>query len=882
MGFFDKKDTESLKYGSNKSLSCIKCGLPKGCKNPKLKPTGNFKKKILNIAPFPSRLSDSKGKAFQGSEYKYLASVYKKYGIDLYEDCLNTYAINCYTNKKASQFQLECCRKSLLKLIKDKEPHIIVSMGLEPLISLIEHRWKKRFGTLQKWQGWTIPDQDLKSWIIPTFDMDFLDNDKKRMEKLFFEKDIQKVKQLLKKPFPVYQKPILIDISKDLSPLNDLKDCEIAFDYEATGLKPHAKGQRIKCASVAYSSNEAYVFEMPLRPKDRKPFLELLKRKSVGKIAQNLKYEDNWSNVRLRTPVINWIWDTMLNSHIIDNRKGVTDLKFQNYVQFGIIDYDSEVSPYLKAKGSNELNKLEQLMKTKKGKSLVLQYCGEDSIATFRLKKLQEKIINKQQPIGSKFGSHVVEAHQLFLEGIQELAYAERIGLQIDIGYVKKTFKKIDTQIEEIESTFFKSKFYRHWKHTLGGKKPNLNSDDQLSNYLYNVKKINPPIRTATGKGSVNEESLKLLKIPELDLLIKRSKLFKIKNYLKDFNEEQVKETMHPNFNLHLVTTYRSSSDSPNFQNIPKRDKESMRIVRQAIYPRKGHQFLEMDYSGIEVAIAACYHKDPNMIKYITDPKSDMHGDMAKQIFRIKDWDKKRSDHSTIRAATKNGFVFPQFYGDWYESCAINIACGWMGLPQGKWKKGTGFEMENGSFISDHLIKSGFTSISDFTRHIQKIEKHFWNKRFPVYNQWKQDWYDMYLKHGYVPFKTGFVVSGIMSRKDVINYPIQGAAFHCLLWTFKEVSKALKRANYKSRLVGQIHDALVFDIYPKEVEKVYMLVNHIGTVLIKKAFPWIIVPLELEAELCPIDGSWAEKKDWNPNLTNDELEAFKNYFKKVF
>ena len=126
--------------------------------------------------------------------------------------------------------------------------------------------------------------------------------------------------------------------------------------------------------------------------------------------------------------------------------------------------------------------------------------------------------------------------------------------------------------------------------------------------------------------------------IPELDNLLRIRKLKKVRDtYLEGFLREQVNGYIHPFFNLHLVRTYRSSSDHPNFQNIPKRDKEAMNIVRRAIFPRPGHQLLELDYSGLEVRIAACYHKDKTMLRYIGDPHSDMHGDMAKQIFIIDD-----------------------------------------------------------------------------------------------------------------------------------------------------------------------------------------------------------------------------------------------------
>ena len=107
-----------------------------------------------------------------------------------------------------------------------------------------------------------------------------------------------------------------------------------------------------------------------------------------------MKFEDNWSKVRLRQKVKNWLWDTMLAAHIIDNRTGVTSLKFLVYVLFGIIDYESEVSPYLQAKeeGANSLNQIEKLIQTKEGVKALLYYNGLDAIYEYRVAKLQMEL----------------------------------------------------------------------------------------------------------------------------------------------------------------------------------------------------------------------------------------------------------------------------------------------------------------------------------------------------------------------------------------------------------------------------------------------------------------------------------------------------------
>lgn len=298
-------------------------------------------------------------------------------------------------------------------------------------------------------------------------------------------------------------------------------------------------------------------------------------------------------------------------------------------------------------------------------------------------------------------------------------------------------------------------------------------------------------------------------------------------------------------------------------QNIPKRDKEAMTICRGALYPRKGFMILEVDYSGLEVSISACYHKDPTMIKYLKDTTTDMHGDMAKQIFMVDNFDKKKNpEHKYLRNATKNSFVFPQFYGDYYANNAKGFIGDWLHLPEGQWKENQGCPMPNGVRISDHMILKGIKSYIAFENHMKKIEKDFWEKRFPVYKQWKIDTFEKYQKDGYVDMFTGFRCSGIMRKNEVVNYPVQGAASHCLLWAFIQLDKIFKERGLRSRLIGQIHDAMILDVHPEELEEVGYLIKKVTCRDLPKVWTWISVPLDVEADLCGIDKPWSEKQSY--------------------
>lgn len=453
--------------------------------------------------------------------------------------------------------------------------------------------------------------------------------------------------------------------------------------------------------------------------------------------------------------------------------------------------------------------------------------------------------------------------YTFFHDAILALSYMEQQGFRIDLEYIRSKKIEITNTIEQLEKEFKSTKFFRHWQHT--SKTPiNINSGIQLSNYLYKVKKIKINKETTSGQGSTDEEALQELDIPELNILlrIKKLKLLR-KTYLDGYEREQVNGIIHPIFNLHLVRTYRGSADSPNVQNVPKRDEEAKLITRKAIYPRPGHQLMEIDFKQLEVRIAACYNKDPKLIKDILE--GDMHRDVASEIFFIEKYNAKDPTHKTLRNATKNGFIFPEFYGDYYKNCAINLSYNWGQLPKNKrWEKGHGIPFEDIK-LGEHLINNGIKSLNDFEKHLEEIEHSFWYERYKVYSKWKDNWWKQYQEKGYFKSKTGFIYQGLMNKKDALNYPIQGSAFHCLLWCIIEGVKAQRTERWDTKIISQIHDAIILDVNPKELDHVVNVMKCIMCHDLQATWKWITVPLDVDIEICDIDKSWAEKKPYEKN-----------------
>ena len=390
-GFFSKEQFQQS--GVSKKTSCISCGLFKQCNSPKITPKGEGKLRIMNIAEFPSHADDLENNFFLGKA-RILKRLYSKYGIDMDEDCINIAALRCHPEeiipKKMGRY-LESCRKYVFQAIEKYQPHVIVLFGNYALQSVIGHRWKRDLGTINKWRGFVIPDQQIKAFICPTFSPAFIYDQEPYYESIF-EADIKRISEVVHKQFPVYKEP-QIEIVKSLKVLDSIKSGSAAFDYETTGIKPYNAGHKIVCASVAPSADHAYVFMMPEEKKKQNPFLRFVKNQNVNKIAYNMKFEDNWTNVILKRKVASWRWDGQIASHLIDNRPDITSLKFQTYVTFGIIDYDSEISPFLKAKDANSMNKLIEYIKNPDNAKKVMHYCGMDSVLTYRLMEVQTGIL---------------------------------------------------------------------------------------------------------------------------------------------------------------------------------------------------------------------------------------------------------------------------------------------------------------------------------------------------------------------------------------------------------------------------------------------------------------------------------------------------------
>lgn len=407
-GFFEKGKTE-LPYKSEQGYhSCASCGLYKYTLTPRMKPYGNFQKGIMVVGEAPGEDEDKKGKPWQGKMGRALQYKYKQLGIDLFEDCVSLNAVNCRpvdkkgNNRPPTEFEISCCRQKVMDAIKRYKPKVIILQGGVAVSSLIGHRWKRGgLGGIMKWRGWTIPDRDYQAWVCPTFHPSFVERQEEENEaEVIWTGDLKQAFTKVKEPFPKYRnEEDCIVVTNDIEGVMKqfLKQGPtpfMAFDIETTGLKPYNKTSH-KIVSISFCNNEqeAYAIPFPEEKRHLKLLKQLLEHPRIGKIAANIKFEDNWLNVLCGIEVNPWVFDTMQASHILDNRPGITSVKFQAYVRFGVLGYDEFVQPYLKSPDSNTPNRIKELTEDKESFRKLQIYNGMDSLIEYRLAMLQMKEI---------------------------------------------------------------------------------------------------------------------------------------------------------------------------------------------------------------------------------------------------------------------------------------------------------------------------------------------------------------------------------------------------------------------------------------------------------------------------------------------------------
>ncbi len=388
VGFFTDKELQGsrrIKKRKSKHAGCGACKLHKQCISPRMPATGEGKKGMFTLGEFPGTKEDKRNRQLIGKAGQLTRRVVRENGLDLEEDFVNTNALCCRPpeNKIKDGQWIDHCRPHVMKALEEAEPKVVILFGYYALRSYFGDRSAILGDKLTKWRGWTIPDFENDRWVVPTFHPRYvLQQDDNPMVKFYFKRDIAKAIRLRTYNVPIYEEKVkIVNDRNAIKKMNNIRNFSyFAFDVETTGLKPNAPGHKILSCAIT-TPKETFAFMMDNKAVVQ-AFVGLLRNDKIGKIGQNISFEERWCRTLLNTPVACWIWDTMLASHTLDNRDGITGLKFQAMANHGVMQYNDEVTEYISSKEGhgNAFNTLHLMRK----KSL-LQYNGDDSGHTFKL-----------------------------------------------------------------------------------------------------------------------------------------------------------------------------------------------------------------------------------------------------------------------------------------------------------------------------------------------------------------------------------------------------------------------------------------------------------------------------------------------------------------
>ncbi len=803
--FFDESEIvpRTTKRKPRPSRGCP-CGLDKGCKSPKMPPHGDNRLSIAVVAEAPGKDEDLNGIPLVGKAGQFLRGCLRKFDIDLDDDCIKLNVIQCRPpgNRTPTQDELLACRPRVTKQLQEIQPDLIFAFGTPAISEILRDAPFAVNAT--NMHSRVVPSNLWNCWVACGFHPSWFIREKHKYDGRMME--VLEAGLSMVGPYNAYEDQRLDEnafeivcsmerVEQVLCEMSTEK--EVAFDYEATSFTPYAKKSRL--LTVAFSNIPTFGYCIPLKhpqarwtEKELRHIYSLLKNwlcSDTPKIIQNQQCEELWSRIKLGVGINNVICDTMVREHVLDNRRGVCSQGFQTYVRYGTL-YKGQVNP---------ADLEHEFLQT------VARYNCLDARYLLKWKQDQDK----------QMIPDLERAYELFHEAIPVMVSLKQRGIKVDRERLDELEKETQDSLDILTDkqgadclTEYQKKYGKTW---------DSGSHQAQKRLFYGVMGLNP--LKLTGKGTdtdnpddcaTDAESLKFLlnqvesdseNAKIIESCQHQAHLVKLAGYCKGYRKLMGDgDLLHPSFLLHSVSSYRSSSIDPNFQNIPVR-LPLLAMLRICFIPRY-NWLMELDFSGAEVRMLACESKDKRLIYNIRN-NVDYHRYYAALLYQ------KPENEITPeeRYKGKNGFTFPEFYGDYYKGIAKNN-------PQ--WTE----------------------------KRIQEVEEIFWDDLADL-KAWKEKLVRFYQKEGYIPYKTGFRAKygrqGFLNHKQIGNFPSQGPSFHRLLKVLLIMEKQMRERKMESWICGQIHDSIVFDVIDAEVEDV----EEMGRIIVKrsiwdwdKAVPW--------------------------------------------
>ncbi len=563
---------------------------------------------------------------------------------------------------------------------------------------------------------------------------------------------------------------------------------EACFDTETTSVD--ATQADLVGMSFSFKSGEAYYAPVPA---DREECLKILniykpffENEQIVKIAQNIKYDAlvlKSYDIELK----GLYYDTMIAHYLMEPElRHNMDYLAETYLKYQPMKIDTLIGK----KGKNQLSMRDVPVEK------VKDYAAEDADITFQLKEFLAPKLEKEG---------LLELYQTMEEPlVKVLVDLEHEGIRLDSGFLNEYSEELDKGIKEIEKGIYEK----------AGVHFNIASPKQVGEVLF--EKLGIPYRwskTKSGQYSTNEEKLTELAFdnPIVSEILRFRGLSKLKSTYVDALPKMVNPRtgrIHSSFNQALAATGRLSSNNPNLQNIPIRTPEGAK-VREAFIPRdENHVLLAADYSQVELRLIAEISGDEAMLEAF-QAGQDIHRATAAGVFGVPFEEVTREQR--YRAKTVNFSIV-------YGAGATNLS------RQLNIKRSEAKELIEQYFRQYQGLKSYMDNI------VEEARKNGYVKTLMGRRRYLRD----------IDSKSSLAKSN--AERIAINTPIQGSAADLIKIAMVNIHEVFKARQFKSRMILQVHDELVFDVHKDELEIVKPIIED----KMKNAMPQLKVPILVE------------------------------------
>jgi DNA polymerase-1 len=545
---------------------------------------------------------------------------------------------------------------------------------------------------------------------------------------------------------------------------------EICFDTETTGTD--ANNVEIVGLSFSYENNKAYYIPFSKNQKETTErlnlFLPLFNDANKRWVGQNIKYDLlvlKWYGIEPKGE----LFDTMLAHYVIEpeGRRSM-DLLSAQYLGYEPVSIETLIGK----KGKNQGNMRDvEIDKIK-------EYAAEDADITLQLKQCFVPLL-KEKGVEKVF-------YEVENPLVRVLTDMEFEGIRVDEAFLHEYSRELEIEAKKCEESVYNQ----------AGVRFNLASPKQLGEVLFDKLQLDPKAKkTKTGQYATGEDVL--LKLANqhkiVDDILGFRELTKLKSTYIDALPEMInKKTgrVHTSYAQAVAVTGRLSSNNPNLQNIPIRTARG-REIRKAFVPREpGRILMSADYSQIELRIVAAISGDPNMCEAFKERK-DIHTATAAKVYGVEE-----------SAVTKEMR---------YKAKSVNF-----GIIYGQGAFGLAENLGVSRAEAKEIIEN-------------------YKKEFPLIQQYMDDQIKFAKEHDYVQTLMGrkrwlkdihsanFTVRGFAER-NAINSPIQGTAADMIKMAMIKIHAEMKKSDWKSKMILQVHDELVFDAVENEVEALQELI----------------------------------------------------------